>query len=540
MTAAHKTATLNSDEATEFERARSALQVFNADDRRTWVYRGMEFKSEFGDAAFDAWDEWSSLSKSYGAKDARAAWKSFKNRPGGRTINSLFHDARQAGWRDSTQYKQPSREELERRAAERAKRDAEAAVQEAAARAAAAERAQKIWKAAEPKPDTPPVTHKYLIDKGVRAHGVRVGDWPFEVVDWETGEVFTRVVKNCLLVPVRDRKGKLHSLQSINTNGNKVHLTDGAKQGHFFGIGTQQKDEAGNPIYILAEGFATAASVHEATKQLALCCFDAGNVVVVAKALRQAKPDAVIVIAADNDVETLGNPGLSAAREAAEATGALMVVPVLTGMPEKKCDFNDLHAIEGSAAVAACIEDALSIKHVVLAPTHEEALGVAYARDCLARLEAEVAKQEGCASNARPPRELIIPHDGEIQRAAELARKLFPDAALTILAAPGDAAEAQRVAGLCGAVVDLPPIESEWRGWGEWALDTLFARIGVVAGSAPVARELAEQALERAAAQVVVEFAGRHARAAGGVGAEGHGSATPRECLASALVSIPR
>ena len=78
---------------------------------------------------------------------------------------------------------------------------------------------------------------------------------------------------------------------------------------------------------MIAEGFATAASIREATGLPVVIAFDCGNLGPVAKAIRSWLPLACIAIAADDDHSTEGNPGLSKARDAAELIGAALAVP---------------------------------------------------------------------------------------------------------------------------------------------------------------------------------------------------------------------
>lgn len=75
-----------------------ALQHLPPDcDRETWVALGMVVKDALGDAGFDVWDDWGKGADSYRAQDALSAWKSFK--PGKVTAGTLFHLAKQAGWK---------------------------------------------------------------------------------------------------------------------------------------------------------------------------------------------------------------------------------------------------------------------------------------------------------------------------------------------------------------------------------------------------------------------------------------------------------
>lgn len=334
------------------ERARAALSFLNADDRDVWVRAGMAIKSEFGADGFDLWDAWGSTGEGHKAKTAQSVWKGMKA-GGSRTIATLFYDAKSAGWKDDVKYKKPTREEIDARKKFQAERQALAAAQEAEEHAQAAQHAQRLWDAAAPA-----TAHPYLTRKGVQAHGLRVGKW--ERVDDETGEVIV-TTDSALLVPMRDKRRNLHSLQAIypEANGSKLYLRQGAKRGNFHPIGKPQKDDEGRLVFVLAEGYATCASVHESTGHMALVCFDVSNLLPVAQALRESQPDAVILFAADNDTITDGNPGVTHARKAAEIVGGRVAVPVRSANPEQKCDFNDLHAAEGPEAVAAFIQAAL-------------------------------------------------------------------------------------------------------------------------------------------------------------------------------------
>jgi putative DNA primase/helicase len=82
--------------------------------------------------------------------------------------------------------------------------------------------------------------------------------------------------------------------------------------------------------------------------------FDAGNLRPVAEALRCKYPDARLVIAADNDHGTSGNPGLSKAREAAVAVGGSVVAPEFE-LGETGTDFNDACAVWGAERARAAL-----------------------------------------------------------------------------------------------------------------------------------------------------------------------------------------
>jgi putative DNA primase/helicase len=178
--------------------------------------------------------------------------------------------------------------------------------EEQARRKQAAEKAAAIWNASLPAPDS----HPYLVRKGVRSHGVKF-------------------YKEALVIPVRDTGAELHSLQFINGDGKKRFLSGGRKHGCFFIIGSPLESVC------VCEGFATGASINESTGFPVAVAFDAGNLLPVTKALRAKFPQVKIILCADNDAHTPGNPGLTKAREAALAVDGLLAVPPVPG------DFND-------------------------------------------------------------------------------------------------------------------------------------------------------------------------------------------------------
>lgn len=195
----------------------------------------------------------------------------------------------------------------------------------------AAHSAVELWAQAAPAT----AAHSYLARKGIQPHGVR-----------EFGDR--------LLIPMRDTLGTLHSLQTIATDGDKRFHAGGRIKGCYFGIGKP------NRTLIVCEGFATGASIHKCTGHAVAVAFNAGNVLEVARALRSKYPELQIIVAADDDHLTDGNPGLTKATEAAQAVGARLAVPVFgDDRPDKATDFNDLHQIEGAAEVRQCFDIAI-------------------------------------------------------------------------------------------------------------------------------------------------------------------------------------
>ncbi len=167
-----------------------------------------------------------------------------------------------------------------------------------AVQAEARAKAQKLWSRAKPATNA----HPYLQRKRINAYGLRQ-------------------LRDMLLVPARDLDGTLHTLQFISADGTKRFLTGGRIAGCYFAIG--------KPIdsLLVAEGMATAATIFEATGRAVAACFSCGNMEAVARALRHKFPDLRLVMCADNDVNTPGNPGLTKAQAAAKAVGGYLAVP---------------------------------------------------------------------------------------------------------------------------------------------------------------------------------------------------------------------
>ncbi|MCK8687850.1 DUF5906 domain-containing protein [Pseudomonas umsongensis] len=282
-------------------------------------------------------------------------------------------------WKAKRDTKPMSATDLKAQREDWARRKAEQAAATDKRHADAAQRAQALWSAAQPAPDN----HPYLVRKGVKAHGLRMGVW--ELINKDTGEVWSLTSK-ALYVPLCDKTRAVQSLQGIfpgkilgkgDGARDKDYLKDGAKRGLFHAIGKPQQFD-GRPVFIICEGYATGATLHEATNHLVLVTFDTSNLLAVGEAIRESKPDAIILFAADNDqwtvTPTMTNPGLHFARAAAKDVGALVAVPPFDfsegtqdaeGKWSGPTDFNDLAARDGNPAVAAIIEAVLVARQVV-------------------------------------------------------------------------------------------------------------------------------------------------------------------------------
>lgn len=176
----------------------------------------------------------------------------------------------------------------------------------------------------------------YLVKKQVGAFGVKY-----------------HPKKDMTVVPVQDSKGKLFALQLIRhglKEGSKIPAKQfwprGAEiKGHFHVIGTL----AGAKTIFIAEGYATAASIHQATNAPVVVAFNANNLTPVTKEIAKAHKYAKLIVCADDDYLTDGNPGVTQAQNAALSIGGEWIKPdfVVAGIDirngEKFTDFNDLH-----------------------------------------------------------------------------------------------------------------------------------------------------------------------------------------------------
>jgi putative DNA primase/helicase len=223
------------------------------------------------------------------------------------------------------------------------KRDAEERTRKAEAR----QKAEDKWTNAQPEIGA----HKYLLKKGVGAYGLKSDGFN-------------------LLVPMRDEQGTLHSIQSIGPGGDKKFLPGGRVKGCYYPIGKP------NGVLCIAEGFATAASIHKATGHAVAVAFNSSNLAPVAQALRKKLPEIELIICADDDAKTEGNPGITSATKAAKSVGGVVAIPDFgDNRPESATDFNDLHKHAGEEAVKASVEAAKPVENDI-AQDSKESLSV--------------------------------------------------------------------------------------------------------------------------------------------------------------------
>lgn len=239
-------------------------------------------------------------------------------------------------------------------------------------------RADKAWRNLQSDGDC-----DYLHRKSIAAHGVRFTD------------------KGALAIPVLDISGRIHGLQFILDKTKQKDLIEkhNGRDKQFWPAGVVKKSHfhlIGSPtnLLLIAEGYATAASIHEATGFPVAIAFDAGNLQSVTQALKKRYPQTNILICADDDAfhhckncqqpvninlsancphcnEPHGkrNAGAEYAELAALAVNGRVISPRFSDPAArfdhycrnqgKLTDFNDLHLTDGLHTVRTQVESAL-------------------------------------------------------------------------------------------------------------------------------------------------------------------------------------
>lgn len=174
----------------------------------------------------------------------------------------------------------------------------------------AANDANRLWESASKSIDHPYVFRKEIVPYGTRQKG------------------------NALLVPLY-YQNSLWNLERIYPNGDKRPMKGGRVIGCYMPIGT-----ISDHVYI-CEGYSTGCSLHQHTGTPVVVARNCGNLKPVALAIRKKYPNIRITLAADNDINTEGNPGLTKARAAASAVDGDVIWPDFTDEDFDGSDWND-------------------------------------------------------------------------------------------------------------------------------------------------------------------------------------------------------
>lgn len=285
-------------------RAEQALQFISPVERDLWVAMGMALQSEFGDAARDLWMDWSRQADSFRETDARAVWRSFRGT--GVSIASLYHEARQNGWRDQG-YQAPTpeqREALRIAAAERLTKEGQERIRLARAAALKAE-----WILSQCRRER----HAYLDSKGFSEQEGLV--W------WAADDT------NLLVIPMHVGRN-LVGVQLIDRTGGKKYLSGQVTSKAEYCIDCGHQGASDWWVEGYASGLSLRACLHALKLRYRIhITFSAGN-------LKRMAHSGYVV--ADNDASNTG-------ALAAQATRLPYFLP-----PGVGCDINDMHKQYGT------------------------------------------------------------------------------------------------------------------------------------------------------------------------------------------------
>jgi len=338
--------------------------------RESWVRMAFAFKDAGG--SLDDWLTWSALGSNYNERDAIDTYRNARPKAGGVTAATLFGAARAAGWRPyadvgaavvtpkgahaagatPSHVITPSRHSVDvgtdasgiaAAAGLASASDATSShdltppntpVFHVEPRAASAEEPPgapakpRRLLTASPPPATsgeepPPVdpapiwaacrpvdVHPYLSRKGIKPHGTRVN------------------ASGALAVPFLNRDQQLQTLQTIAGDGAKRFLAGAKAKGSAAILG----DPRNAATVIVCEGFATAATIEEATGYPVIAAGSRGALTEGARMARYFAPQARVVIAADRG-------DLSSPLAAARAVEGFLAAPG----PENAADGTDFN-----------------------------------------------------------------------------------------------------------------------------------------------------------------------------------------------------
>ena len=355
-----------------YDEVRTALSYIPTPSNYSdWYPMAYAIKDALGENGKELWHDWSRQGDNYNARTAEATWKSAKPKAGGITAATLFRQARDNGYRPEKPYVAPSPEQRAQIDKERATQNEIWEVFNEMRHQSAAKLADTIWRNSKAL-TAADLAHPYLQSKGLQdltaVAGIRINRYKGQ---------------NKLVIPIYLRNGEtgkteLVNLQQIDANGEKRFLAGGQKSGGYAVLNGTKADMKDG--FYLAEGYATAASVHLATGKPVIIAFDAGNLPVVAARIAERgnlPADTPVYLAADND--RISQKGLSKAAEAAALLGerAHIRLPEFDvndiavwqqrhgqvdseGKAKFPSDFNDLHEVRGLAAVQVTLDTPLS------------------------------------------------------------------------------------------------------------------------------------------------------------------------------------
>lgn len=159
-----------------------------------------------------------------------------------------------------------------------------------------------------------------------------------------------------LIAPVMT-DGKFSTFEMIDGKGRKSALAGGKKSGGFWATGKLPEGTGEDLRIAIGEGIATCLTATRATGNLTVAALSCGNIMAVARQMRERYPKAEITLLAELNKKT-GNPDPHAFEAAAAIDGKLAVPDFGPDRPEAATDFNDLKMLKGQEAVKSCLQSA--------------------------------------------------------------------------------------------------------------------------------------------------------------------------------------
>jgi len=214
----------------------------------------------------------------------------------------------------------------------------------------------------EPAPDHAP----YLAAKGIKGFGALLDDSRPGTLIVPVYDILAANLASAS--PCLQFQDNIQTIQTIAPGGQKQFAKDcplkGAmniidstssltrKKPHGPALPVEEKREI-----LVAEGYATAATLHMATGKPVAVSFTAANLEPVAKNLKKVFPNIDITICADNDHRRKKNVGLEKAELAAKAVGGQVIIPEFTEAEKAQglTDFNDMAKSRGLEAITRII-----------------------------------------------------------------------------------------------------------------------------------------------------------------------------------------
>lgn len=302
---------------------------------------------------------WLSTTSIGGDSLITGAYGIYQGNDNGKQVVALPKDRRERLTPEQTQALKARQREAQKRAEAERQREADKA----------AERAAKAWKSARPDG-----TSEYLTRKQIAPFGIRFSP------------------SGSILIPMRDDRDNIRGIQFIHPRGHKRIAAIGTDK-EFWPRGLQMKGTyhliggAPREILLIAEGYATAASIHIATGLPVVVVWSANNILPACQILKKKYRRAQQLICADDDwlqkcsscgeytpVDTDKcrhcdgphrkiNAGLLNAEAAAIAVNGAWIKPIFANPrptdAKGPTDFNDLHVIDGLLSVQLQIEGKL-------------------------------------------------------------------------------------------------------------------------------------------------------------------------------------